>query len=528
MADERLGDGVIAVQVAVDEKANPKGGVTVSLVGYASDNSVSVVQAKTDSTGTATFKKLDVTGSVAYYALAQLARPKAGADRLVSEAIIMGGGTGMRVRLYPDARTGNAAIDDVVTRQHSAGAAVAAGTVQVILSGVADAGTAIEILDAATQKTIAKDTTDKDGKASITVAARAGLVVYAEAASRLGRYRSLPVQIVADRGVEAAVHVLPRVLPMYGFRAVADDDALVVIEVVQLRNESWIPYAGASLPLPAGATNVETDDDWGLGPGARTLERARALPPGDTKVSASFDVPAKSGRVTWHLDLPLGMWNSDFYVEAESGLGLSKLPAGATPDKATVGTTQFDGFKDLVLTPNHAMELEVRLPKASKATAVLHACRRLRPDSTPMVGKPLPDAALRGLDGKQATLTALRGKKPMLLNVMATWDMLSANERPTLATLHGKLAGKVSIVMVSSDSDAGEVQATIGKLPVAVLLDPPPGDGSIGPFTRSLGISALPENLIVDRKGIVRFHFQNARDWSKPEAARCLEALAKE
>ena len=46
--------------------------------------------------------------------------------------------------------------------------------------------------------------------------------------------------------------------------------------------------------------------------------------------------------------------------------------------------------------------------------------------------------------------SSLRGK-PMLINVMATWDMLSGKERPTLATL-AKQSG-LTIVMVASDRD---------------------------------------------------------------------------
>jgi hypothetical protein len=83
------------------------------------------------------------------------------------------------------------------------------------------------------------------------------------------------------------------------------------------------------------------------------------------------------------------------------------------------------------------------------------------------------------------------------------------------------------IVAVTSDRDPQDVTHKFGKLPFPVVLDAPGNpDDALGPVTQSWGISRLPENLLVDRKGIVRFHFQTFRGWGSPLAIRCLQAFA--
>lgn len=61
-----------------------------------------------------------------------------------------------------------------------------------------------------------------------------------------------------------------------------------------------------------------------------------------------------------------------------------------------------------------------------------------------------------------------------------------------------------------------------------VVLDPPSSmpDDNIGVVTRSWGTTLLPESLLLDRAGVVRFYFPNTRDWDSPEARACVKAVA--
>src|SRR5262249_35577071 len=108
-------------------------------------------------------------------------------------------------------------------------------------------------------------------------------------------------------------------------------------------------------------------------------------------------------------------------------------------------------------------------------------------------------------------------------NLTASWNGVSRDELPKLAAL----SKQIPIVVVASDRDPKDVTDAFGKLPFPVVLDlPPDPDDAIGTVTQSWGVHLLPERLLVDRQGIVQFHFQTFRDWDSPLALRCLKAFA--
>jgi hypothetical protein len=522
---DAMAGGSADVKLTYDDfkDARPPSSVVVSLVGYRADGAVTVAQVKTDIKGIAHFTKLDTSGSVAYFALAQLPRGHA-ADRLVAEAVVPVADKGVSITLSALKRTApDAPLDDAFGRQNLAVTAVAKGNVQVRIEGVPDPKTKVDVIDAATGKSLA--TTETDKEALLAVPARAGQIVYADAVARGEHYRSLPIELVADRGAPAMIYIYPRILPTYAFQATADDASLTVVGKISIANNSWLPYAegaqGPSIPLPRGATKIEISDD------TRALVRIvdgrldaiRPLPPGPSALLVAFELPAPHGEVAWSLDVPHGSFKSSFAIDQEPGASIDHVPPGTKVD--VIASKQV--VDDITIVPKKAMTMTVHLAKPSRDNAVLHACRRLRPDATPLVGKPL-DFTLKGMDGKAFRLSSLRGKV-VLVNLMATWDMLSSKERPTLAAI----ADKIAIVMVASDKDPKEVASTVGAQRFPVVLDPPAKpDDNIGALTSSLGVTALPENLLVDRKGIVRFHFQNARAWDQPEELRCVKALAAE
>ena len=537
--DDRAPAGRIEVALVYDETtpAVPSTGVAVVLVGYAATERITVVRAKTNRTGVATFTGLDTTGAVAYYALAALPR-NGKADRLVSRPITLRD-HGVRVTLVAASRTSPATpIDDTPAEPTTPASAVPVGavtsTVRVVMGGLVVPNTPIEIRDAATGKLLAQGTSPM-GDLIVNVPARPGQVVYATAVYGKLRAWSAPVQAVADRGIVASLYLLPRILPTLDFAASADDASLMVFGYYRLANNSWFPYASAPggyvLPVPRGAMAISSREarsgDVVLDAGGAHVRRA--LPPGNSDFALAFDLPAVQRSVAWSLELPDGAWKSRVRLEQEPGATLEQLPAGVAATAVTNGGSSYLVLEDLSLPPKQTMTLTVRLPPPTPRSATLHACRALSPDPSPLVGKTLPPFTLTGLDGKAWKLASLRGR-PVLLNAMATWDQLSPVERPTLAALAKAVPG-VAIVMVASDADPAAVGAALGpKPPFQVLLDPPLAspDNHIGPLTTSWGIKALPESLLLDRAGVVRYHFQNSRDWSTSEAWRCVAALVAE
>jgi peroxiredoxin len=149
------------------------------------------------------------------------------------------------------------------------------------------------------------------------------------------------------------------------------------------------------------------------------------------------------------------------------------------------------------------------------------APRHLLPDESKLIGTPL-DFTLAQLDGRKLQLSTLRGK-PVLVNLTASWDGVSKGEVPKLAAI----ARQIPIVLLSSDSDPDDVTTAFGKQPFPVVLDPPGNpDDNLGVVTRSLGILAVPESLLLDRNGVIKLHFVNVRDWDSPAALRCVKVFA--
>ncbi len=530
---EAIAPGAADVRLSYDNLDDPKppSGVDVALVGYRADATVTVQHAKTDGKGIAHFTGLDTSSTVAYFALAQLPRRHA-ADRLAAEPVVPNASAGVSIMLSALQRTStDAPVDDLLARQ-SAAAKVAAGKVSVHIDGPIDPHTKVELIDAASGNPVA---TGEYGDHDLVLAApRSGAIVYAEALAHGDRFRSLPFEIVADRGAIANVYVFPRLLPTYQMEARADDHALSVGAWITIANNSFLPYAegthGPSIPLPSGATHVEVPDE------DRELVRAdhgqlevlRPLPPGGVKLHVAFDLPATGGEVGWSLDLPYGAYESYFAVAKEPGLSIDHIPASShLADQTDKHGSVWLEVDHITMIPKQAMTMTVHLPKPSRDNAVLHACRQLAPDPTSLVGKPV-DFTLPTVDGKQLKLSSLRGKV-VLVNLMASWVSISGPERPKLAALAKAVGTKLAVVMVASDKNAKDVTATVGSLPFPVVVDAPAKpDDNIGAVTSSWGVVAVPESLLVDRKGIVRFHFQNVRSWDEPAALRCINALVAE
>ena len=64
--------------------------------------------------------------------------------------------------------------------------------------------------------------------------------------------------------------------------------------------------------------------------------------------------------------------------------------------------------------------------------------------------------------------------------------------------------------------------------PYQVFLDPPAEEGRIGPLTGTWGTKAVPESFLIDRKGRLRYWFDNRRDWDSAVVETCLQSIIDE
>jgi peroxiredoxin len=67
---------------------------------------------------------------------------------------------------------------------------------------------------------------------------------------------------------------------------------------------------------------------------------------------------------------------------------------------------------------------------------------------------------------------------------------------------------------------------------MTVLWDPSAAadteDAAAGALSRAYGTDKLPETYLIDREGKIRYYVVNTRNWSSPDAQRCIRALLKE
>jgi thiol-disulfide isomerase/thioredoxin len=132
-------------------------------------------------------------------------------------------------------------------------------------------------------------------------------------------------------------------------------------------------------------------------------------------------------------------------------------------------------------------------------------------------GSPALDAVITDLTGKSAMLAAFRGK-PVLVNLWATWCAPCVKELPTLDALAKREAGKLAVVAISQDMDAGKVAPFVkekGITALAVRTDPEMH------WTPRV-TPTLPTTILYDSAGREVWRMVGDYDWAGADAAKLL------
>jgi cytochrome c biogenesis protein CcmG/thiol:disulfide interchange protein DsbE len=149
------------------------------------------------------------------------------------------------------------------------------------------------------------------------------------------------------------------------------------------------------------------------------------------------------------------------------------------------------------------------------------ACVAMQPDPVPDALKnAVPDFQLPDAAGHTVSLSQQRGHA-VLLNFWATWCPPCVDEVPSLEDLARRLKGSdMRMLAVSVDDDWDKIRHFFAKgSDIGVLLD------TSHDVPKKFGTEKFPETFLIDAAGRVRYYFINKRDWSRPEAAACLESL---
>jgi cytochrome c biogenesis protein CcmG/thiol:disulfide interchange protein DsbE len=121
-------------------------------------------------------------------------------------------------------------------------------------------------------------------------------------------------------------------------------------------------------------------------------------------------------------------------------------------------------------------------------------------EASPLLNKPAPSFTLRALDGREVSLSALRGR-PVVLNFWASWCVSCRAEHSVLLQAWRQYRSRVNFVGVlfqDTSSDArGYMRQLGGGWP---SVEDPTQNTAIG-----YGVAGPPETFLIDRHGVVRF-----------------------
>ena len=128
-------------------------------------------------------------------------------------------------------------------------------------------------------------------------------------------------------------------------------------------------------------------------------------------------------------------------------------------------------------------------------------------------GETPPAVSFAAPDGKTVTLASFKGK-PVLVNLWATWCAPCVVELPTLDRAARSLAGEVTVLAVSQDSDAAKVAPFLAARTLTALQ--PYVDAKMA---LSLGYQAsLPTTVMLGSDGREVWRRTGDFDWTSAEA----------
>ena len=158
-----------------------------------------------------------------------------------------------------------------------------------------------------------------------------------------------------------------------------------------------------------------------------------------------------------------------------------------------------------------------RVVTALLVALMVAACSRgSRPN---LVGRSAPDFVVQDSD-RRVELKELTGKV-VVLNFWATWCPPCVEEMPSLGAMQSQLQGRVQVLAVSIDEDAGAYHRFLQEHNVRLLTVRDPAQNSSVLY----GTRGWPETYIIDRRGIVRRKFIGPVNWTDPAVLEYLQTL---
>jgi thiol-disulfide isomerase/thioredoxin len=157
----------------------------------------------------------------------------------------------------------------------------------------------------------------------------------------------------------------------------------------------------------------------------------------------------------------------------------------------------------------------------AKAGAGLESANGLRAElSYRFAGRPAPDVAFKGADGREVALTDFAGR-PLLVNIWATYCVPCKVEMPTLDALAELEAGNITVIAVAQDLQGRKVVLPFFSKANIANLEP-----YIDPANRLMnavgGAPALPTTILYDSEGREVWRVIGGVEWDDAEMSALL------
>ena len=142
-----------------------------------------------------------------------------------------------------------------------------------------------------------------------------------------------------------------------------------------------------------------------------------------------------------------------------------------------------------------------------------------------LIGTPVPDFTLKDMNGKEYTLSSLRGKV-VFVNFWATWCKSCKDEMPSMQVLYSYLKEKnipfemlaISMDRITTQKEIGPFVNSLG-LTFPILLDP------WGKTDGKYKLTGVPETYIIDKDGKLAEKIIGPRSWETVGAVGTLFKL---
>lgn len=132
-----------------------------------------------------------------------------------------------------------------------------------------------------------------------------------------------------------------------------------------------------------------------------------------------------------------------------------------------------------------------------------------------------PDFSLQSLDGKQYTLSGLRGRV-VFVNFWATWCPPCREEIPSMVKFYNKMKNEgVEILAVSEDTDIEAVRKFVKKYQITfpILMD------TKKEAYRLYRATGVPETHLIGKDGAVDSSQIGPFDWTMPDVENSVRRL---